>query len=187
MGEWYSPRASSRQAGWGRSVSELPDMLMEFREAITGDFRVTDEADKFLVWIRAEHPEVLATWLDETAHRFVARALGDMLRSSRGRSMRALSIERFRDRVKAYEAGDIEADVFAQSFVVDERSTRRSLGQMTGKDHQFVSRSYGMTAKTANLLAHFHEALAKRLGDRRTEDVFTRDQYLALYESIVHA
>ena len=56
---------------------------------------------------------------------------------------------------------------------------------MTGKDHLFVAADYDRDARPLLLLAAFHQAVAKKVGRKRTADVFSEAEYDRLYRSIV--
>jgi hypothetical protein len=49
----------------------------------------------------------------------------------------------------------------------------------------YVASRYHETAAVAKMREAFHKAVAKRVGDRRTEEVFTEEEYDAMYRSIV--
>jgi hypothetical protein len=58
---------------------------------------------------------------------------------------------------------------------------------MNSKDNLFVARCYRSDATRASMLEAFHRAVAKKLGDARVRDVFSVDEFMALYRSIAGA
>ena len=75
--------------------------------------------------------------------------------------------------------------MFSEAHVIDEDGTRKRAADMTGPEHLFVAEAtYKKSANRALMLAAFHQAVAKKVGKRRTGDVLTEEQYEALYLSI---
>jgi hypothetical protein len=76
---------------------------------------------------------------------------------------------------------------FAVTYAVDDKNTRRRVADMRGKDHLFVAADYEKDAKPLLLLAAFHQAVAKKVGRKRTCDVFSEAAYDRLYRSVTRA
>lgn len=87
-------------------------------------------------------------------------------------------------RVQTGESSIADESIFEVRYVVDGENTRRRMADMTGPDHLFVANNYESTAKQAKLKSAFHRAIAKKVGGRRTSDVFTAEQVQAMYRSI---
>lgn len=167
------------------------DYLAEMSAAIEaaipdGDYVAPLVAADLVDRLRAEDPELLAGWLDVKASVFIADAVA---RRSNGlrQTTRAMQPRRaFADAARAF-AADGDATVlrpFAMEYVVDEENTRRAVGRMTAADCLFVSARYDETARQAKLEASFHRAVAKKVGARTVGDVFTEEQYVAMYQSL---
>jgi hypothetical protein len=85
----------------------------------------------------------------------------------------------------AAEDGDYEPlSHFAVVYAIDDENTRRPVGEMTGADHRFVAGRYKASAASDLMLAAFHEKVAKKVGSRRTADVFSEEQYDAMLRSL---
>jgi len=67
---------------------------------------------------------------------------------------------------------------------VDPEHLRKRAGDMTGADHRFVADSYQASGNYALLRAAFHNAVAKKVGTRKTSDVIDADTYETMYQSI---
>lgn len=130
-------------------------------------------------------PDLLDGWL----HAIAEHALTDVI-TKRERSQRATARTRagskaFAEARDALENGDQAAlSMFAVTFAVDEDNTRRRVADMTGKDHLFVAADYERDAKPLLMEAAFHKAVAKKVGSKRTADVFSEAKYDELYRSI---
>jgi uncharacterized membrane protein YccC len=147
------------------------------------DIVVAVEASKLVAHLAETDPELLRGWLAVNAEQFVADTLGSRLRSKRGYVRRTSTARAF---AVAARSGDLAAlHPFRTRHIVDDRYTQRAVGKMDGNDHLFVAQSYDLSAQTSQMLAAFHRAVARRVGDRKTEEVMDEDTYLRMYESIV--
>lgn len=164
------------------------DYLAEMNAAISeaigdGDVVAAVVAEKLHARLAEKDPDLLDGWLRAHAVHFLTDAIGAKDRSERAVTRRRAGA---RDFDAAARSGDRESlSTFAVRLVVDEDETRRPIGQMTGRDHLFVADGYGRTAKKAAMLEAFHRAVAKKVGKRRTADVFSETQYQQMYRSIV--
>lgn len=141
------------------------------------------EAGRLVAHLRATDPDLLRDWLWCNAEQFVADALGSRIRSRRARMRRVGAAAAF---AEAASSGSVAALApFRVRHVVDEDNTQREVGSMTGNDHLFVAQTYDLEARTSQMLAAFHRAVAKRVGDQTTREVMDEDTYLRLYSSIV--
>jgi hypothetical protein len=94
----------------------------------------------------------------------------------------------FADAIEEFEnTGEtkILRDFLTAEYVVNDENLRLKLADMTGSDHRYVASRYGDTAKRAASLEAFHQAVAKHVGDRRTGDVYTSEQLVMMYRSLV--
>ncbi|WP_433233842.1 hypothetical protein [Actinomadura nitritigenes] len=164
------------------------DFVAEMSAAIAdalgaGDVIAPVAAEQLHARLLEEDPELLEGWLRTGAVQFLARAIGDRDRHRR-------TVARARAGARAFQAAAASGDRQALSifttvrYVVDEDATRRPLGEMTGADHLFVAREYGRSAAKSAMLSAFHEAVARKVGDRKTAEVFSETEYNRLYRSI---
>lgn len=163
------------------------DFMAEMSAAIadaTGDGDVIAPvlAEKLHARLLESDPELLDGWLRASAVHFLTMAIGARDRSERAIVRRRSEARRFD---KAAREGDVETlSTFAVRLVVDEDNTRRPIGDMTGSDHLFVAGEYGRSAQTAAMLQAFHKAVARKVGKRRTAEVFSEAQYEAMFRSV---
>ncbi|HEY9367594.1 hypothetical protein [Streptomyces sp.] len=164
------------------------DYIAEMNAAIAdamgeGDIVAPVVAEKLLAGLQETDPDLLDGWLHASAAQFLTMAIGSSDRRERTLVRRRASSRRF---AEVAESGDVAAlSTFAVRLVVDGDNTRRPIGQMTGSDHRFVAGEYGRSAKTARMLQSFHLAVAKKVGKRKTVEVFSEEQYEQMYRSIV--
>lgn len=148
-------------------VSGQPDLeIYEVVEALYEELQQSD-------------PELLHGWLQANALQFLSETIRQRFHSDRSRHRNARR-KAFGD---AADSGTL-ADYFEQRFVVNEKNTWRRLGDMTGADHRYVAGQHECTAKRAALLAKFHLAVARKVGTRRTEEVFSAEKLAKLEQSI---
>jgi hypothetical protein len=165
-------------------LAEMADAIAKVTSA--GDFVAPVVAEKLHAHLLETDPDLLDGWLRASAVHFLTRAIGDRDRRERTAARTRADARQFRKASEAAEAGDDEGlSVFATvRYVVDGDETRRALGDMTGADHLFVADGYRESASRARMLEAFHRAVAKRVGKRKTSDVFTEAEYQKLYDSI---
>lgn len=168
-------------------MTTFADELARHRATLTdGDFIPRLEAAKFIDYMEADHPEALAEWLRANAEVFVADALNNILRRERQSILRNATKRAFALAAKEAEQGNVDGLwVFDLVYPVDARNTRRKVGDMTGFDHAFVSRSYEQQGKAALMRAEFHAIVARKVGEKRTADVIPEEIYLQMYASIM--
>lgn len=126
--------------------------------------------------VNAEIPDVVSEWLDANRITLLAIEIGHRFRTRR-QSAESRKRAAFAD---AAEAGELA--VFLEYAVVDADGTRKRIGDMTGADHRFVAGEYQASSEWDALMAAFHRAIAKRVGPKRTADVLSERQYLAIYD-----
>lgn len=163
-------------------MTSFLDRLAEHRRTLTDEFIPMYEATKFVRYMEREHPEELLEWLRTHAVQFASKALGDMLRRERQQFIRRASARSFAAAVAAGTIDDMHP--FQMVYAIDPQNTRRALGEMTGSDHLFVANRYEDQGLRVLFLAEFHRAVANRLGTRKTSDVLTESEYLAMLNSI---
>jgi hypothetical protein len=166
-------------------MSAFDDTIEAALDAIDGDFVAAILADKLVA--NAEATE-LNEWLHEHAVAFVTARIKERCASRRSSALRRAPARRFGKAAAAAESGDLEPiSHFRVVYVVDDTDTRRSVGDMTGADHTFVASRYEQRGNRQLMLGAFHRSVAKKVGKRRTADVFTEEQYDALLRSITGA
>lgn len=117
-----------------------------------------------------EHRDEVVQWAEDCLFSIVREFVGNRLRATR------YMIRQGRER-----SDDHGRSIFDQDFVVDEAFTRKRLGAMTGPDHRFVAAEYDRAASEAKQYAALHRLIAKRVGARRTDEVFTEEQLQSLF------
>lgn len=164
--------------------------LRDHWEAVTGDFVVALEAERFYGYMAADHPADLAQWQQAKAKDFIIQEFRALLSRERAKARSRAGVAAFREYAdKLKDDGGVEdpaaMDVFRQAFVVNRDHLWRHVADMTGVDHRFVADEYDATGKRALAHAAFHRAIAKKVGMRRTADVFTEAEYMRLQVSFV--
>lgn len=150
------------------------------------DFVLGVEAEKLVAYLRANKPAELRMWLDEHAATFVADCVRHRGRSRRSKAQQRQGAHDFAEAAARFEAGDDEAlNPFKLLTHCIEGRWKR-LGAMRGQDHLYVADDYRCKGKKQLLLAKFHQAVAERIGDRTTEEVFTEEKYLEMYRSLTN-
>lgn len=165
----------------------LADMNAAIEEAIPdGDYVAPLVAADLVDRLRVEDPDLLTGWLDVKASVFLADAVARRSNSRRQAARVAAPRKAFAEAARSF-ADTGEAAVlrpFAAEYVVDEENTRRAVARMTAEDCRFVAGRYDETARQAKLEASFHRAVAKKIGARVVGEVFTEEQYVAMYQSV---
>lgn len=149
-----------------------------------GDFVPSLLASQIADQLRATDPGFLADWLDERASNVLLIEIDRILRSDRTKA-------RSRYGARAFAAAAATGDVVTLSafthvrFVVDDKNTRRALGDMTAADHLYVADKYEASGNRQLMLAAFHRAVAKRVGRKTTAEAMTEAQFRKLEDSIL--
>jgi hypothetical protein len=145
-------------------------------------------AEKLHAELLETDPDLLDGWLRATAADTLRLAIG-----MRSRNQRLIARRRAGARAFSEAAGEAEQTgdtapligLFTVDYVVDAENTRKRAADMTGPEHLFVAENtYQRSANQALMLAAFHRAVAAKVGDQRTSDVFSPEQYERLYLSI---
>lgn len=148
-------------------------------------------AQKLHAELAETDPDLLDGWLHAVAVDTLRMAIG-----TRSRVQRTVARRRAGSRVfgkaaaEAEESGDATPllGLFALDYVVDEDNTRKRAADMTGSEHLFVAENtYQRSANEALMLAAFHRAVAKKVGKKRTSEVFTEAEYEAMYLSVTRS
>jgi len=159
--------------------------------------------------IASADPELLNGWLHVMAPSTLAAVIRQRERSTRSTARARASSRAFAaasaaaDEVISVSApaanassGDVSAPSarkaaiaralgsFSVTYAIDEKGARRRVADMTGADHRFVAADYEKDAKPLMLLAAFHQQVARKVGRKRTSEVFSETEYDRLYRSI---
>lgn len=165
----------------------LTDMNEAIEEAIPdGDYTAPLVAADLVDRLRAEDPDLLTGWLELKAAVFLADAVARRSNSRRQLARVGAPRRAFAEAARSFGT-DGDATVmrpFAAEYVIDEDNTRRTVARMTAEDCRFVAGRYDETARQAKLEASFHRAVAKKIGARTVGDVFSEEQYVAMYRSV---
>lgn len=128
-----------------------------------------------------QDPALLNGWLQARAAAVLTNYLNGLDRGDRARARRGAAAHTFSVAALRFEAGDADALApFDATYTI--HGSRKRLGAMTGRDHLAVAEGYGRRAKTQAFLEAVHRAVAKRVGNRTTEEVFTPQEYQAMFD-----
>ena len=157
-------------------------------ELSSGEDIVTSvTAHKIYDRLLAEDPELLSEWLHHNARAFLSDMVGARIRGRRAHIRRTMSVRAFSDAADEAEgSGSYEnLGVFRTRHVIDDKRTQRTVADMNGNDHLYVATGYGIEASNYKMLAAFHRAVARQIGDQTTKDVMTEETYLKMYASLI--
>lgn len=135
--------------------------------------------------LRATDPELLQGWLDEQAEHFVWQLINDRDRSTRSHVRRTARAAAFATDADAAEKGDTERLVrwMTVPFVTEDGSRKR-LAVMRKPDLLFVADSYEARAREDKLHAAFMRAIARKVGNREVQEVYTDEQLSTMWHSL---
>lgn len=142
-------------------------------------------AQKLRVTLEETDPALLHGWLQERADAILSEELRDIERRRAATARRQANQRAFKD---AADSGDIaRLGLFAVTHAVSADNLRKAARDMTRPDHLFVATEHADNARENRMLAEFHKAVARKIGDdsRTTSQVMSEETYEALYLSIV--
>lgn len=166
------------------------EMDAKIAEATSGDgWIVGIVAAKLHAQLLESDHDLLDGWLSEHAVPILSDYIGQRERSIRARS-------RLRAKPRQFAAAASDADqsgdysdlpgMFAATYPVDADDLRKRVADMTGADHKYVAETvYQPLAEKNKLLAAFHRAVAKKVGNRKTAEVYSEAEYEQMFRSIV--
>jgi hypothetical protein len=131
-----------------------------------------------------EDPDKFWDWMVDNAVRFCSEAINFQLRRERQIVLRRANSRAFAIAVASGDPTELHA--FQLHYSVDKNNLRRTVADMTGRDHLFVAESYSQTGNRALMLAEFHRAVARRVGTKRTSEVMDEAEYERMLGSIVN-
>lgn len=181
----------------------LAEMNGRFEESIEA-FKATSPvwnaaivADKLHASLAETDPDLLMGYLMTLAPITLRREIGQremQMRSAARAAAKstpkrefgkaARNFENARGRQEREQAGHRLFSIFTMDLVIDEHSNRKSACDMTGPDHLFVAAGYRKQAAPSLMQEAFHKAVAAKIGQQRTADFFTEEQYIEMYRSI---
>lgn len=145
-------------------------------------------AQKLHAELQETDPDLLEGWLHAVAADTLRLAISTRSRNQRSAARQRAGSRRFQEAAKeAEETGDTAPllGLFAVDYVVDEANTRKRAADMTGPEHLFVAENtYQRSANEALMLAAFHRAVAAKVKNKLTREVFSPEQYEAMYLSV---
>jgi hypothetical protein len=186
------PRAHEPAPEPARTHRDVLAEIGALADAVTaeGGWVAGTVANRLRHQLERDDPQLLNAFLrlmaDDTLRSFI---------SARERSRRAVERARAGSRRFAQAAADAEdardyglmSGAFAVSYVVDSSNMRRRVADMTGADHVYVADRYAHSANEARMLSAFHRAVAERVGDRKTSDVFSETEYASMLSSVIRS
>jgi hypothetical protein len=171
-------------------MSDARDFVTEMDALIEGATQGSDWVPAIVAAkvIASADPALLDGWLHVMAVDVLTSVITRRERSTRSTARTRAGSRAFAEARAESEAGEPAAlSSFAVTYAVDDKNMRRRVADMRGSDHLFVAANYEKDAKPLLLLAAFHQAVAKKVGRKRTCDVFSEAEYDRLYRSITHA
>lgn len=151
-----------------------------------GDFSVSVVTEAITEYLMKNESEFIAEFQAELLSKWLHEYLSSTLRGRRQELYRATRSSNIKETLEKITSGDKEAvDAFRVTYVVNDENTWRHLADMTGEDHLYVAKSYEISGKKSLLLSSFHKAIAKKLGNKKTSEVISEEEYLKLFSSMV--
>lgn len=128
--------------------------------------------------------KLITNWLWEQAPTLLATEITAMLRHQRGRIRQQAKSAAFGDAVKQAQKGEAteeQMSVFqTRYFLGGGDGTSYSLGSLRGSDHHILADNYSKRGNKFLLYGELHTQIARRCGNKRTDEVFTEDELLKL-------
>lgn len=161
------------------------DMRAVFRAAVPIGITYSAPilAEKIVVRLRKEDPELLAGWLDRHAAPILAERLGRLQRAERGVRLHRAPTKAFEDAVRLYqETGDELVLKEYSALLTPYPLVGKNLGDMTREDCLKVAADYRHRAGVNAFEASFLERIALRISEPTgvVRDYFTDDELLGL-------
>jgi hypothetical protein len=169
-------------------VNEMEALLQQELEEAPDGWVAATLATRLAARLREEDPDLLRGWLDMQAENLIRDNLVRRSNAQRTRARKRSTAIAFRESATlATRTGDYSEliGMFSAVHTVSNNNVRRAARDMTGNDHRYVAARYRSTANEYLMLAAFHNAVARKVGDMRTSEVFTEEEYEMMYRSIV--
>lgn len=173
-------------------MTTIEGLFAEYLDSLEGDFTSRQAAIDFADRVEVDHAALLARWHRNHFIEWLTNRISHHLRSERSRLIRQRPARRFAESAKEYEEhtepDEHVDDVFRSKWVVDEKNTRRPLGDMTAPDLAYVAADYEVSGRRLLAMGALFRAVEKKVRAAGTgavvRDVFTQDEYLNLVKSI---
>ena len=166
------------------ALARFHERLAEFRGAIDRDFIASQEAANFIGQMEMTEPETLRLALRARAVDSVRITLTREERRARARIMTRVSQGVFAKAVKGFEeTGD--TGLFAAYFVIDADGLRRQFGKMRGIDCRYQQGLYEHEGKVSLARAAFLQAVERKAGRKRIENVMSEGEAEKLLYSFI--
>ena len=170
-------------------LAEMDARITELTEG--SGWIAADLAHKLFSTLSIHDPELLEGWLIETGPDSIRRHIQARTRARRAQERKRAAAGRFAHYAKDYEsatnkdtAGERLSGMFAVLHVVNPDGVQKRASEMSGKEHSFVADGYHIRGRAALMEAAFHRAVAEKVGDQRTDEVFSIEKYEEMYRSI---
>lgn len=141
-------------------------------------------SSQLLDYLITNEPDLLHAWLMEHSGAILTDYIAHRLGNRRRRAVKRAAARAF-STAAATAIEDDTVSLFAVTYAISDDYVQRRVADMTSADHRYVARQYKTEGKHALMLAAFHEAVAKRLGSKKTSEVFTEEQYERLLQSLM--
>lgn len=171
------------------SVTVLEALLSNIPEH--GNFTISEVVERTMSDLATGSSRyILELYLWEQGKQTLHQILSSRLRSERQRVASAARHADWRAATEAAAGGDSsKLTPFMSVYEVNGEHFRKHVADMNEGDHAYVAERYTTSERRARMLAAFHDAVAKKLAtvgpNATTADVFTEDDYIRLYRSIV--
>lgn len=159
------------------------EFIDRFVEGLPSSFVAGVEAQRLLQETPAS---ILNAWFNDRDVR-AAVLTQEIVRRSRKLPVQEERAAFGKSAAKFTETGDADEflDRWGVTHAVNEENLRKSESIMVAADHKFVAAAYEVRGNRNLMLAEFHRAVAKKLDDRRTDEVFDPETYRSMKRSIV--
>lgn len=164
----------------------LRDYILEMNTYVRtrlpeGDLGKNAIASRLVRELLRDDRDLLEGWLMENAEHFMAELVRKLFASER--SVETRKRVAFADAMNTNDTEKLTH--FAERYHIPSANVYRQVKDMTGADHIEVALSYRGQAKNLKLREAFHLAVGKMLGDRKTSEVMSPDEYDRLYVKMI--
>lgn len=169
-------------------INEMNVLILNSLDDADDGWVASTLATKLAADLRQNDPDLLRGWLDLQAENLIRDALVRNSNAQRTRARKRSNAVAFTERARVAERTGNYAELtgmFSAVHTISNGNIRRAARDMTGQDHRYVATRYRNTANEYLMLSAFHNAVARRVGESRTSDVFSEEEYEQMYRSIV--
>ena len=171
-------------------LKEMDEHIVKLTEG--SGWIAADLANKLFETLAIHDPQLLEGWLILTGPDHLRRWISAHAAALRAQERKRAAAGNFAAHARDFEssresdqmAGQRLMGMFAVLHVVNPNGVQKRASEMTGKDHKFVGDGYRVRGRRALMEAAFHHAIANRVGDQRTDAVYTVEEYENMYRSI---